>query len=67
MLLLPEKEEHFVTGHRLQVLFMCLALAPNHFQHIVRRRKSFNFLKFNSLDNYSEYEIASAWTRKILI
>ena len=62
MLLLPEKEEDFVTGHRLQVLFMCLILwLPNHVKLIVRRRrKSFNLFKFNSLDKYTEYEIASA-------
>ena len=60
MLLLPEKEEHFVTGHRLQVLFVCLMLwLPNHLKHIVRRRKSFNLFKFNSLDNYTKNEIVS--------
>ena len=60
MLLLPEKEEHFVTGHRLQVLFMSLILwLPNHLKRIVRRRKSFNLFKFNSLDNYTKNEIVS--------
>ena len=45
---------------RVQVLFMCLIWLPNHLKHIIRRRKSFNLFKFNSLDNYNEYEIASA-------